>query len=162
MIGMVKKKESIMANSKAFVIIIAILFASSTLGVVFLQAPGNNGELTLPTEQINYEPFTPETEAILLQNYRVIIYASAPDDSFLFDELEMLMNSFPEVTVEDGASNFVFLVEGISETESITIRAISNETEFDTYDETEVISFICDNSHPGIASQYIVCATYDM
>ncbi|NOQ56333.1 MAG: hypothetical protein GQ477_06035 [Nanohaloarchaea archaeon] len=158
---MIKKKESIMANSKAFVIVIALLFASSTLGAVFLQAPEQNGA-DIPEDQILKEPLTAQQEAILLQNYRVIVYASAPDASFLINDLEMLMNSFPEVAVEDGAGYFVYLVEDVGLSDSIIIKAISNETDFDSYVEEDVVSFICDNSHPYIASQYMICTINDM
>lgn len=158
---MAKKKESFMANSKAFVIVIALLFASSTLGVVFLQAPDQNGA-DIPEDQVLHEPLTAEQEAILLQNFRVIVYASAPSESFLIDELEMLMNSFPQVAVEGGAGHFVYLVEEVGESEMITVKAISNETDFDSYVEEDVVAFICDNSHPYIASQYMICAINDM
>ncbi|MCK4808699.1 MAG: hypothetical protein KAS90_03700, partial [Candidatus Aenigmarchaeota archaeon] len=93
---------------------------------------------------------------------RVLVYAQASENSFLFDELEMLMLSFPEVQVEDGSTNFVFLIEEISWTENIRIKTIGNETEFDSYDETEVVAFICDNSHPYVASTYMICAINDM
>ena len=158
---MVKKKESIMANSKTFVILIAFLFFSSTIGAVFLQAPDQNSA-DIPEDQILYEPLTEQQEAILLQNFRVIVYASAPSDSFLIDELEMLMNSFPQVAVEDGAGHFVYLVEETGESEMITVKAAGNETDFDSYVEEDVVSFICDNSHPYIASQYMICAINDM
>ena len=158
---MVKKKESIMANSKTFVILIAFLFFSSTIGAVFLQAPDQNSA-DIPEDQILYEPLTEQQEAILLQNFRVIVYASAPSESFLIDELEMLMNSFPQVAVEGGAGHFVYLVEETGESEMITVKAVSNETDFDSYVEEDVVSFICDNSHPYIASQYMICAINDM
>lgn len=159
---MARKNKSILANQKAMVLFIAIIFASSTLGAVFLQSSGENGGIDIPETQILKEPLTPEQESLLLQNFRVLVYAQASENSFLFDELEMLMMSFPEVQVEDGSTNFVFLIEEISGTENIRIKTIGNETEFDSYDETEVVAFICDNSHPYVASTYMICAINDM
>ncbi|MBW6462428.1 MAG: hypothetical protein K0B07_05265 [DPANN group archaeon] len=158
---MAKKKESIMANSKTFVIIIALLFFSSTLGAVFLQAPGQNNA-DIPEDQILKEPLTAEQEAILLQNFRVIVYAYAPESSFLIDDLEMLMNSFPQVAVDGGVGHFVYLVKETGLSESITIKAVGNEIDFDSYVEEDIVSFICDNSHPYISSQYMICAINDM
>lgn len=159
---MAGKKKNIWANKRTMVLLIAILFASSTLGAVFLQSPEQGGGIDIPEDQILKEPLTAELEDILLKNFRVLVFVQAPEKSFLNDELEMLMVSFPEVALEDGSGYFVYLIEETSETEKIRIKTIVNETEFDSYDEKEIVTFICDNSHPYIASRYMICAINDM
>lgn len=156
------KKKSIFANRKAVVILIAVLFASSTIGAVFLQAPDPNAGLKLPEEQIVIGGLTEEQEAVLLGNFRVLIYAKRTSDSLIFNDLEILMSSFPALAFEDGTSHFVYLIEDESVSENIRIKTIGNETEFDSYDESAIISFICDNSNPYIASRYMICAINDM
>ncbi|MEA3229459.1 MAG: hypothetical protein U9P44_00965 [archaeon] len=159
---MARKKKNSWIKQKGMIVFITFMFVVSTIGVIFLQSPSQNGDIDFPEEQILDNELTPELEAMLVQNSRVIVQAQAQEDSTIFDDLEILMPSFQKVAVEDGSAYFVYLVKEISDTEKIKITAIGNKTELDTYDEEEIVAFICDNSHPYVASKYMICAIRGM
>lgn len=142
--------------AKTGVILIGLIFLVSMVGSALMSSTRQE-QVEVPAEQILSEPLTPEQEALLRNNYRVIISLEyAEEDEGLGIMLGSLVRQFPALPVEGGLVNFVFLEKGLASNTTIMVKARTEES-FSEYNESAIIGEVCDGLHSQVRIRYDLC-----
>ena len=167
---MVRRKEKSKLGIKIFAVSIALMFVGSIVaGALLYASPNGGGGQTLSdivgSQILDRSQINEDIESSLVSVGIVFIEtgSDAFADSVELDILSEFSSKFPIKVDEQNVVEFfgVYLVRDDDYNNSINVRTLVADEEFESFNESSIKDFVCDGMNPRFSIEYDYCIVKD-